>query len=326
MSEEFDFDTHLAPVATHLVAGRGKQATTALTGILTRFFTGSATLAGVAETTLAKAMAQSSQGKLEAEYKALAEEAQAERLREYLATLFTEVETGQFTQLAPVIRGILTEEAALTRDVVAAESASTRAHIDAHIDTRTDDILMAIRSLKKADVGAPTTIVHLPYVSIGDLFKGRDDMLRSLRRQLQHNDVSAVTQMQAVHGLGGVGKTRLAVEYGWRYRGEYNGVFFVGAASPQLLHANLARLADGDVLNLDECCDQPEPLLVAAVMRWFKSNRGWLMILDNIDDEAAAEAVEDLLPRLHNGHVIITSRLSRWGTMATQPLSPISSE
>ena len=319
MSEEFDFDKKLAPVATHLVSGRTKQATVALTGILTKFFTGSPTLAGVAEATLAKAMTRSSQGKLDAEYQKLAEEEKAAQLKAYLASLFREVETGQFVELEPVIRKVVAEEGESTRRFVDTRSDKS----DSVTNARADEIIAAIRALKTVDKSAPAPIIHLPYVTIGDLFKGRDGMLDSLRTQLQKRDVSAITQMQAVHGLGGVGKTRLAVEYGWRCRGEYNGIFFVGAASPQLLNANLARLTDTDLLNLDECCDQPEPVQVAAVMKWLRTHKNWLMILDNIDDDAAADAVDALLPRLQGGHVIITSRLSRWGAMAHQQLDAI---
>jgi hypothetical protein len=56
--------------------------------------------------------------------------------------------------------------------------------------------------------GAPgRRAANLPYASLGPLFKGRDAALAELKQRLQ----SGVRQ--AIHGLGGVGKTRLAIEY-----------------------------------------------------------------------------------------------------------------
>ena len=53
---------------------------------------------------------------------------------------------------------------------------------------------------------APRRVVNLPYNSLGPLFKGRDAALADLRRLLRSGPC------QAIHGLGGVGKTRLAIE------------------------------------------------------------------------------------------------------------------
>jgi hypothetical protein len=51
---------------------------------------------------------------------------------------------------------------------------------------------------------------------------------------------------------------------------------------------------------------------VTAVLRWLEDKYGWLLILDNVDSEDAAQAVEHLLPRLQRGHVLLTSRLTHW--------------
>ena len=51
---------------------------------------------------------------------------------------------------------------------------------------------------------------------------------------------------------------------------------------------------------------------------------GWLLILDNVDTPQAASAVDRLLPALHNGHVLITSRLTDWGnSINTLPLDTL---
>src|SRR5262249_38417139 len=57
-----------------------------------------------------------------------------------------------------------------------------------------------------------------------------------------------------------------------------------------------------------------------AVLRWLETERGWLLILDNADSEESAQAVRALLPRLGNGHVLITSRIADW-TEGVKPLA-----
>jgi hypothetical protein len=86
-----DFDKELAPVAKHLVSGKSEEAVLAITASLTKFLTGSTTLAGVAEKTLAKAIAKSSSGKLQQEYRELAKEEQEKRVQEHLKLVFGEV-------------------------------------------------------------------------------------------------------------------------------------------------------------------------------------------------------------------------------------------
>jgi hypothetical protein len=163
------------------------------------------------------------------------------------------------------------------------------------------------------DRGRPKPI-NLPYASIGTLFKGRDAFMAQLRRSLEDtaSRASAIVG-KTVHGLGGVGKTRLAVEYAWQNADDYSALLFVVASSPEDLRRNLAQLVGPLVLDLDEQDATKEEARVAAALRWLQHNKGWFLILDNVDSREAAEAAEKLLVDLRGGHVLITSRLSRWG-------------
>jgi len=163
--------------------------------------------------------------------------------------------------------------------------------------------------------------VALPYPSIGTLFKGRDEFLDRLRTSLRSAGAGRATAIagKALHGLGGVGKTRLAVEYAWRHEADYTAVLFVTADSSEALRANLAALSGPLVLNLPEHAAPEEEARLAAALRWLDDHPGWFLILDNVDTPEAAEAAEDLLAKLHGGQVLITGRLTQWGA-AVEPL------
>jgi len=118
---------------------------------------------------------------------------------------------------------------------------------------------------------------------------------------------------QAIHGLGGVGKTRVAVEYGRRFSHEYTALLFVSGDSPEIFQQNLANLCGALVLNLPERDAREQEVQAAAAIRWLREHSGWFLIIDNVDTPKAAESVESMLAKLHTGHVVITSRLSQWG-------------
>jgi tetratricopeptide (TPR) repeat protein len=167
----------------------------------------------------------------------------------------------------------------------------------------------------------PTPVPHgpmpnLPYRSIGDLLKGRDDALKTLDQRLSsaNHTVAAITQPQAVFGLGGVGKTRLAVEYAWfaLQNKKYNAVLFVIADYPASIDTNLAALASPDLLNLPEFNQPNQSITVNAVLRCLASRNDWLLIFDNVDTPEARKYLNQILPHLSLGRIIITSRSSNW--------------
>ena len=84
---------------------------------------------------------------------------------------------------------------------------------------------------------------NLPFASLGDLFKGREKALEDLRAALASAKGAAVVG-RALHGLGGVGKTRLAIEYALGARGRLFGApVRARRRSRRRLNASLAALA-----------------------------------------------------------------------------------
>ena len=85
--------------------------------------------------------------------------------------------------------------------------------------------------------------IDLHYPSIGPLFKGRETFLARLRASLTRPDGgTAAIAGRAVHGMGGVGKTRAAVEYAWAHRDDYTALILLDAETPDKLHTALAAL------------------------------------------------------------------------------------
>src|SRR5712692_8185261 len=162
-------------------------------------------------------------------------------------------------------------------------------------------------------VVTPVTLAplwNIPYRR-NPFFTGRETLLAHLHRDLTANKAAALTQAQAIHGLGGIGKTQTAVEYAYRYRDKYQAVLWVSAASRDVLIAGFVELAS--LLNLPEKQEQDQNKVVMAVKRWLEEHDGWLLILDNADD---LSLVEEILPAGGKGHLLLTTRAQAAGTLA----------
>jgi tetratricopeptide (TPR) repeat protein len=156
---------------------------------------------------------------------------------------------------------------------------------------------------------------NLPFASLGSLFKGRSDELARLHAALSAGGSDGVAIAgHALHGLGGIGKTQLAIEYAHAHDEDYRALLFLPCGSRELVASGLAALAGPDVLDLPEQHETDEARRANAALRWLSANPGWLLILDNVDDEAALAAMEALRPRLKGGSVLITGRLNAWPT------------
>jgi hypothetical protein len=133
---------------------------------------------------------------------------------------------------------------------------------------------------------------------------GRDEVLAELRQRLAGEQ--AVTLTQALAGPGGVGKTVLAAEYAWRYRSDYQLVWWVASEQRPLILESYIRLAG----ELGVAVPDDLETLPRLVHRALDSSAGrWLMVFDNAPDHWS---VTPFLPH-GDGHVLITSRNPAWG-------------
>jgi tetratricopeptide (TPR) repeat protein len=142
-------------------------------------------------------------------------------------------------------------------------------------------------------------------------FTGREDLLTRLHELLHAGKATALTQPQAISGLGGIGKTQTALEYAYRYRGDYQAVLWASAALRETLISDFVALAA--LLQLPERDLADQRVVVAAVRRWLASTRDWLLILDNADD---LELAADFMPLESSGHILLTTRAQFTGAIA----------
>jgi hypothetical protein len=137
-------------------------------------------------------------------------------------------------------------------------------------------------------------------------FVGRNTALVELRDQLLAGGTAVA---QALHGMGGVGKSQLAVEYAYRFAGVYELVWWIAAERTELIATQLADLA----VEANVAADTTEiPAAVSALYAELRHRDGWLLIFDNAEDP---RALQQWLPG-GPGHVLITSRNPNWGEIA----------
>ena len=124
-------------------------------------------------------------------------------------------------------------------------------------------------------------------------FVGREALLAEIERALEAGDRAsrAVALTQAISGLGGIGKTQLAIEYVYRHAADYEAVLWVLADPPATLATEYADLARA--IGLPEATSTTKVDEQArAVYRWLESPASgrWLLVFDNAEGPESSRA------------------------------------
>lgn len=164
-------------------------------------------------------------------------------------------------------------------------------------------------------LSSPTPPPHIWFVPDrrNPFFTGRKDLLKQLHDRLAACRTAALTQTQAISGLGGIGKSQVALEYAYRYQREYRAVLWVNASSEETLLADFVKLANKVGLPQQENKGPQE--ITKAMKIWLSRQKDWLLILDNVDD---FDLIGDYLPEeaKSNCHIILTTRAQATGSIA----------
>jgi hypothetical protein len=143
---------------------------------------------------------------------------------------------------------------------------------------------------------------YVPYAPKGDQIIGREEALSKVRQQLTAGRRTAIGQAAVFQGLGGLGKTQLAVEYAYRYRDEYpNGVIWLTA--DQDIDAQLVDLA----VKARWVAPESEHKFKLEIARHrLRSYSGCLIVFDNLEQMSAIEGYLPEPPA--EPHILATSR------------------
>lgn len=135
-------------------------------------------------------------------------------------------------------------------------------------------------------------------------FTGRKRVLKDIDMLFSQEEVTAVNICQTISGLGGVGKTQLAIEYCYQYGGNYkDAIWFITADSPMTIYNSFLEFA------LELKIQLPNEFgvegLQCVIRKWLIEHEKWLLVFDNLDNYCD---IEPYLPNVLNGHFIITTR------------------
>ncbi|MFG2431939.1 FxSxx-COOH system tetratricopeptide repeat protein [Streptomyces sp. NPDC048590] len=139
-------------------------------------------------------------------------------------------------------------------------------------------------------------------------FTGRSLVLERMRDQLGGGMAVVLPQPQTLYGLGGVGKTQVALEYVHRFMADYDLVWWISSEQTDDVIAGLAELAGRLGAQGGDDMAAASQEAVDLLRRGVPSDR-WLLVFDNADDP---ERLRRYFPQGGSGHILVTSRNQAW--------------
>lgn len=142
-------------------------------------------------------------------------------------------------------------------------------------------------------------------------FVGRDPLLEQLRRRLSEPGETATAVLpEALHGMGGVGKSQSVVEYIYRHVAEYDIVWWIPAEHTTQIRSSFVELAKR--LGIKAGSAETAVPAVLETLRSGIPDRKWILVFDNAEHP---DVVRPFLPA-GSGHVVVTSRNAEWAGVA----------
>ncbi len=166
---------------------------------------------------------------------------------------------------------------------------------------------------------SPHLLSDIPF-SHNPYFYGREDILSALHQLLTIKQPATLPLTSALSGLGGIGKTQVAIEYAYRHRREYSAILWIAANTFESLTISLQQIAEQLQFPGNQIIDQEG--LSVEVKKWLANHTGWLLIVDAIED---LDLLQKVLPPVRPGAILFTTRRLALGSLATTMKLPVMS-
>jgi len=111
-------------------------------------------------------------------------------------------------------------------------------------------------------------------------FVGRDDLLSQLREELQETKPKKYNHRVAIYGMGGVGKTQIAIEYVYRHENDYGDIYWVNASDEAAFLSGFQGIGSKTgCLSIGTDDSQPREM-ARNVLGWLRQQENWLFMTE----------------------------------------------
>jgi hypothetical protein len=146
-------------------------------------------------------------------------------------------------------------------------------------------------------------------------FVGREDILARIETGFSSGSAPRIVVLR---GLGGQGKTQVALEYCSRAKStEVRGIFWVEAASESALRKSFESIAER-VKGPDDTLQDADARVAFVLEKLGTSPYAWLMVFDNYDDPVSFNNIQDFMPMGEHGSLLVTSRHAAADSLADE--------
>lgn len=163
-------------------------------------------------------------------------------------------------------------------------------------------------------------------VSETEVFVGRDKELIEIKTAFEDNMNESLRKTVLLHGLGGMGKTQLAVTFIKQQKNNFSAIFWLNGRNEDMLKQSFTDMAkrlytqypSSTLKAAAESKDSDR--IVDAMRQWLsaKNNTRWLLVFDNVDnpklpglEDPQAYDIKSYFPEADQGSILITTRSSR---------------